>query len=235
MWDHAVPCTTGQERGSAKKRQGCSRIEHSIFLPSLGEPSLHPQVLGDAKAYGQLCSGCNPVLLPVTNFSPPAHNSRNLGLLGIKFKTWFLIGFCLVVSFDANSDKAFGTLWRREVEIRKQCWAFPRQTRESKAAQSRVGSSTHSYRMGYSALGGHYGEKGCCLSNHHHLAHLDQYLIPSSVLCTCKGTPSKSWPRCLFLHCQEGTFQGRICKVVTLLHAFSEVWSSKYSSIWALT
>lgn len=82
----------------------------SIFPPSLEEPSLHPQIHEDAKGYGQLCSGCNPVLLPFTNFSPHAHNSRNLGLLGSKFKTWFLIGFCLVVSFDTNSDKAFGAL-----------------------------------------------------------------------------------------------------------------------------
>lgn len=165
MWDQAVPCRAGQEMGSSKKRQGCVRIEHSIFLPSLGEPPLDPEVLGDAKGYDQLCSGCSLVLLFFTNLSHHAYNSRNLGLLGIKFKTWFLIGFCLVVSFDANSDKTFGALWRRGVEIRKQCWAFPRQTRDSKVAQSWVGSSTRSSRMGYSPLSGHDGEKGCCLSN----------------------------------------------------------------------
>lgn len=43
--------------------------------------------------------------------------------------------------------------------------SIPSQTRDSKIAQSWVGSSTCSYRMGYSAPGGHYGEKGSCLSN----------------------------------------------------------------------
>lgn len=110
IWDQAVLCRAGQEMGSAKKRQSCGRIEHSIFPPSLGERSLDPQVLGVAKGHGQLCSGCNPVLLSFTNLSPHAHNSRNLGLLGIKFKTWFLIGFCLMVNFDADSEKTFGAL-----------------------------------------------------------------------------------------------------------------------------
>ena len=92
---------------SAKKRHGRSSVEHSILPPALGEPSRYPQVLGDAKGYGQLCSSCNPAFLPFTNSSPHAHNSRNLGLLGSKYKAWFLIDFCLVVGFDANSDQSF--------------------------------------------------------------------------------------------------------------------------------
>lgn len=73
-----------------------------------GSPHVIPQVFGDAKAQGQLCSGCNPVLLPFKNSSLCAQNSRNLGLLGSKYKAWFRIDFCLVVGFDANSDQGFG-------------------------------------------------------------------------------------------------------------------------------
>lgn len=155
MRDQAVPCTVGQEMGRAKKRQGCNRTEHSIFPPSLGSPHFTPRSLEMPRSVASSALDAALCSFPsqTSHLMPIAQEIWDCWAL----KTWFLTGYCLVMSFDANSKKASGALWR-SVEIRKQSWAFPRQTWNSKVAQSWVGSSTCSHRMGYSALGVLWGE-----------------------------------------------------------------------------